>query len=149
MLLWHFEMVRRGNNSALRAALRTFQWVARCRAASRANECFQRGQRNGTYPLHSAEEFSRWIKQSGFEIVSCESNWYRDPVTSIPLDDLVVARRLAGQEIDVPAVQGAVYKAATQSRSDRLGSRGQGRAVKGGRELHQKWHANQRSGFAR
>jgi ubiquinone/menaquinone biosynthesis C-methylase UbiE len=94
MLRWHFETSRRGNKSTFRAALRTLQWAGRCRAASRANECFQRGQRNGTYPLHSTDDFCRWIKQSGLEIISCEGNWYRDPVTSVPLDDVVVARKV-------------------------------------------------------
>jgi ubiquinone/menaquinone biosynthesis C-methylase UbiE len=93
LLAWHFEASRRGNRSVLGAALKTLRWSAECGAAARANALFQRGQRDGIYPLHSAEEFCRWIRESGFDIILCESECYRDPVSGVPLDDLVVARK--------------------------------------------------------
>lgn len=57
------------------------------------NRNFARDQQAGIFPSHSSDEFQQWVVEAGFEILHFNNDHYRDPVTRIALDDLVVARK--------------------------------------------------------
>lgn len=90
---WICEDFRTQGQGPIAALVRTIRTITRSRAAGSENRRFQQGQKSGIYPMHSPEEFRRWVKEAGFEILHFNSDHYRDPRTCKGIDDLVVARK--------------------------------------------------------
>lgn len=64
------------------------------RDAKKENINFEKGQVSGRYPLHTSEEFKKWVEDAGFEILFFDNTFYKDPVTGVGTDDLVVAKKI-------------------------------------------------------
>jgi len=89
---WGYEDMAKSGYGIL-AIFPTLAHFIKYRAAKKENENFHKGQLSGTYPMHTSEEFKKWVENAGFEILYFSSDFYRDPATGKGIDDFVVARK--------------------------------------------------------
>jgi ubiquinone/menaquinone biosynthesis C-methylase UbiE len=93
MFRWVYDDMAKAGYGPL-AIIPTLSLFTKYTAAKKENENFQKGQRTGVYPMHSSDQFQKWVEDTGFEILHFSNDFYRDPVTGVAIDDLVVAKKI-------------------------------------------------------